>query len=130
MTRQRTDYPLDSKNGVRDPHDRPNDLADAVTDRFKEVTDVLQERVGQVAEQALQYAEIAQDAVKQFKPFVQKAPQGKTSDDVGQLRTGWLCPWSNVEEVAPRFGGALNKKGLANEPDTRTFRLSFHLKPT
>ena len=73
MTRQRTDYP----NGAKHPDDRPNDLADAVTDRFKEVTDDLQERAGHVAEQALQYAEMAQDAVKQFKPFVQKALKEK-----------------------------------------------------
>ena len=77
MARQRTDYPLDYRNGAQQPHDRPNGLADAVTDRFKEVTDDLQERVGQVAEQALQYAEMAQDAVKQFKPFVQKSLKEK-----------------------------------------------------
>ena len=77
MARQRTDYPLDYKNGARDPHDRPNGLADAVTDRFKEVTDDLQERVGQVAEHALQYAEMAQDAVKQFRPFVHKSLKEK-----------------------------------------------------
>jgi len=72
MARQ-PDYRLDHPNGARGPHDRPHDLADAVTDRFKEVTDDVQERVGQVAEQALQYAEMAQDAVRQFKPFVQKS---------------------------------------------------------
>jgi ElaB/YqjD/DUF883 family membrane-anchored ribosome-binding protein len=66
-------YRLDDPNGARGHHDRPHDLADAVTDRFKEVTDDVRERVGQVAEQALQYAEMAQDAVRQFKPFVQKS---------------------------------------------------------
>ena len=73
MTRQRSDYPFNLKNGSRDPNDRPNDLAESVTDRFREVTEGLQERVGQVAEQGLQYAEMAQNAVKQFKPFVQKS---------------------------------------------------------
>ena len=77
MASQRTDYPLDYRNGSKHPHDRPHDLADAVTDRVKEVTDSLQERAGQVAEQALQYAEMAQDAVKQFKPFVQKSLKEK-----------------------------------------------------
>ena len=77
MARQRTDYPPDYGNGAQHPHDRPNGLADAVTDRVKEVTDGLQERAGQVAEQALQYAQAAQDAVKQFKPFVQKSLKEK-----------------------------------------------------
>ena len=77
MARERTDYPLNYGNGSQLPHDRPHDLADAVTDRVKEVTDNLQERAGQVADQALQYAEMAQDAVKQFKPFVQKSLKEK-----------------------------------------------------
>ncbi len=76
MTRQ-PDYRLDHPNGARGSHDRPHDLADAATDRFKEVTDDVQERVGQVAEQALQYAEMAQDAVRQFKPFVHKSLKEK-----------------------------------------------------
>jgi ElaB/YqjD/DUF883 family membrane-anchored ribosome-binding protein len=73
MTPQRPNYPHDYRNGSQHPHDRPNDLADSVTDKFKEVTDGLQDRVGQVAEHAVQYAEMAQNAVKEFKPFVQKS---------------------------------------------------------
>ena len=77
MVRERTDHRLNYKNGPSDPNDHPRDLADAVTDKFKDATEGLQERVGQVAEQALQYAEMAQDAVKQFKPFVQKSLKEK-----------------------------------------------------
>ena len=73
MTPQRPNYPHDYRNGAQHPYDRPNDLADAVTDKFKEVTDGLQDRAGQVAEHAIQYAEMAQNAVKEFKPFVQKS---------------------------------------------------------
>ena len=73
MVHERTNPP----NGARNPHEHPNGLADAVSDRFKDVTEDLQERVGQVADQALQYAEMAQDAVKQFKPFVQKSLKEK-----------------------------------------------------
>jgi hypothetical protein len=73
MARQRADYSTNEPNGARGPDDRPHDLADAVTGRFKEVTDDMQQRVGQVAEQALQYSEMAQHAVRQFKPFVQKS---------------------------------------------------------
>ena len=71
MTPQRPNNP--HRNGAQHPHDRPNDLADAATDKFKEVTDGLQDRVGQIAEHAVQYAEMAQNAVKEFKPFVQKS---------------------------------------------------------
>jgi hypothetical protein len=77
MTPQRTDYPFDYRNGSLPPHDRAGDLADAVSDRVKEATDGLQERAGQVAEQALRYAELAQDAVKQFKPFVRQSIKEK-----------------------------------------------------
>ena len=59
MARERTDYPLNYGNGSQLPHDRPHDLADAVTDRVKEVTDNLQERAGQV------------------EPFVQKSLKEK-----------------------------------------------------
>ena len=77
MARQRTDYPLDYKNGARDPHNHADGIAEAVSDRFKDATEGMQERVGQVAEQALQYAEMAQDAIKQFKPFVQRSLKEK-----------------------------------------------------
>lgn len=77
MSRQRTDYPLDYRNGSQHQHDHPNAFADAVTDKVKQATDGLQEKVGQAAGQALQYAEMAQDAVKEFKPFVQKSLKEK-----------------------------------------------------
>ena len=77
MAPQRTDYPRDYRNGSQHPPGGPNNLADAVTDRVKEVTDDLQVRAGQVAEQALQYAEMAQDAVKQFKPLVRESLKEK-----------------------------------------------------
>jgi hypothetical protein len=73
MAREPTDYPVHDRTGSQHPHDRPHALADAVTDKLKEVTNDLPERAGQVADQALRYAEMAQDAVKQFKPFVQKS---------------------------------------------------------
>ena len=72
MTPQRPNYPLIG-NGSQHPRDRTHEFADAVTDKFKEATDGLQDRVGQVAEHAVQYAEMAQNAVKEFKPFVQKS---------------------------------------------------------
>ena len=43
MVRQRPEYPLGYTNGARELEDRQHDLAGAVTDRFKEVTEDLQE---------------------------------------------------------------------------------------
>jgi hypothetical protein len=77
MVRDRTDHPLSYENGSNDPNGHLSNFADAVTDRFKGATEGLQERVGQVADQALQYAEMAQDAVQQFKPFVQTSLKEK-----------------------------------------------------
>ena len=76
MTPQRPNYPLNG-NGSQHPRDRTHEVADAVTDKFKEATGGLQDRVGQVAEHAVQYAEMAQNAVKEFKPFVQKSLKEK-----------------------------------------------------
>jgi hypothetical protein len=77
MVREPTDHRLNYKNGARNPNEHPDGIAEAVSDRFKDATEDLQQRVGQVAEQALQYAEMAQDAVKQFKPFVRKSLKEK-----------------------------------------------------
>ena len=74
MVRERIHQPSNYQNGGRDPQDEhARGLAEAVSDRFKDATEGMQERVGQVADQAIQYAEVARDAVKQFKPLVQKS---------------------------------------------------------
>ena len=73
MVRDRIHQPFNYKNGGRDPQGHPRGLAKAVSDRFKDATEDMQERVGQVADQAIQYAELARDAVRQFKPLVQKS---------------------------------------------------------
>ena len=72
MVRERIPQPSNYQNGGRDPQDEhARGLAEAVSDRFKDATEGMQE--GQVADQAIQYAEVARDAVKQFKPLVQKS---------------------------------------------------------
>ena len=77
MTRQRSEYPLNYDNGTPSTENRANDIAEAVTDKFKNAADQAQEKLGQVTEQALQYGEMAQDAVRQFKPFVEKSIKEK-----------------------------------------------------
>ena len=74
MVRDRIHQSFNYKNGGRDPQDEhARGLAEAVSDSFKDATEGMQERVGQVADQAIQYAQVAQDAVRQFKPVVQKS---------------------------------------------------------
>lgn len=65
MTRQRADYPLDYSKSA-DAKDRLRDLAGKATDQFKGAADSAQEIAGE-------YADKAQDAVKEFKPFVEKS---------------------------------------------------------
>ena len=63
MVRERIHQPSNYQNGGRDPQDEhAHGLAEAVSDRFKDATEGMQERVGQVADQAIQYAELARDA--------------------------------------------------------------------
>jgi ElaB/YqjD/DUF883 family membrane-anchored ribosome-binding protein len=77
MTRQRAQYPPNYDNGARNTGERANDIAEAVTDRFMNAADDAQGKLRQVTEQALRYAEMAQDAVRQFKPFVEKSIKEK-----------------------------------------------------
>ena len=50
MVRDRIHQPSHYKNGGRDPQDEhARGLAEAVSDRFKDATEGMQERVGQVA---------------------------------------------------------------------------------
>jgi len=48
-------------------------VADVATDKFKNVTESAEEMAGKVAVQAREYSEKAQEAVKQFKPYVEKS---------------------------------------------------------
>jgi ElaB/YqjD/DUF883 family membrane-anchored ribosome-binding protein len=74
MTQQRAGYPLDSSNSGADVgKDRLGEMADAATDRFKNISDNAEVFAGKLAEQAHDYGEKAQEAVKNFKPFVEKS---------------------------------------------------------
>jgi ElaB/YqjD/DUF883 family membrane-anchored ribosome-binding protein len=66
MTQQKAAYPLDhSKADASSSKDRLDDMAAKATDQFGKVTENGQELAGQLAEQA-------QEAVKKFKPYVEK----------------------------------------------------------
>jgi ElaB/YqjD/DUF883 family membrane-anchored ribosome-binding protein len=63
MTQQRAEYPLDYSNGK----------ADAATDKIKDVTESAEVLAGKLAERAREYGEKAQEAVKNFRPYVEKS---------------------------------------------------------
>jgi ElaB/YqjD/DUF883 family membrane-anchored ribosome-binding protein len=63
MTHQRAEYPLDYSTTVdKQAGDRVQNAADAAA-----------ELAGKVVEQTREYTEQAQEAVKNFKPFVEKS---------------------------------------------------------
>ena len=63
MAQQRAAYPLDYSKG---PESTPKD-------RMSELADNAEEIAAKVAEQARIYGEKAQDAAKNFKPFMEKS---------------------------------------------------------
>jgi ElaB/YqjD/DUF883 family membrane-anchored ribosome-binding protein len=74
MTQQKSEYPLDyTKSSVDAGKDQLRDMADVASDKLKNVTDSAEEIAGKVAEHAREYGEKAQDAVKNFKPYVDKS---------------------------------------------------------
>jgi ElaB/YqjD/DUF883 family membrane-anchored ribosome-binding protein len=74
MTQQRAEYPLDYSTTVDKPAgDRVQSAADAAVDKAAEVAANAQELAGKVMEQAREYTDQAQEAVKNFKPFVEKS---------------------------------------------------------
>lgn len=72
MAQQRASYPLDYSKG---PTAKPaaDRMADTTTDQFNRVADSAEELAGNVAQQARQYGQKAQEAVQNFKPFVRKS---------------------------------------------------------
>ena len=74
MTQQKAGYPLDYSKGSADAgKDRLREMADVATDKVKNVAENAEETAGKVAAQAREYGEKAQEAVKSFKPYVDKS---------------------------------------------------------
>jgi ElaB/YqjD/DUF883 family membrane-anchored ribosome-binding protein len=62
MTQQHSDYPLDYSKGPAEKDQRPESTMDRVKDAAAEVAD-----------QAREYGEKAQEAARNFKPYVEKS---------------------------------------------------------
>jgi len=73
MTSQRAEYPLDYSTPVNKAGDRVQNATDATADKAADVAANAQELAGKVMNQAREYTEQAQEAAKNFKPFVEKS---------------------------------------------------------
>lgn len=70
MSQQKAGYPLDySKGSANAGRDRLRET----TDKVKSATETAEEFAGRVAEQALEYGKKAQQAVENFKPYVERS---------------------------------------------------------
>jgi ElaB/YqjD/DUF883 family membrane-anchored ribosome-binding protein len=68
MTQQRSAYPLDySKGTEEDRH------PESTMERAKDAAAEVQDYAGRIAEQAREYGEKAQDAARNFKPYVERS---------------------------------------------------------
>ena len=74
MTEPKAGYPSDySKGSAVAGKDRLREMADVATDKMKDVTQSAEEIAGKVAEHARAYGEKAQEAVNNFKPYVERS---------------------------------------------------------
>jgi len=84
MTEQKAGYPLDYSKGSADAgKDRVREMADVATDKVKNVTESAEEIAGKVAAHAREYGEKAQEAVKNFKPYVDKSMKEQPMTTLG-----------------------------------------------
>ena len=82
MAQQRASYPLDYSKG---PTAKPatDRQTDTTTDQFNRIADGAEELAGNVARQAREYGEKAQEAVQNFKPFVRKSMKEQPMSTLG-----------------------------------------------
>ena len=74
MTQQKAGYPLDySKDSADAGKDRLREITDVAAHKMKDVTQSAEEMASKVAAQAREYGDKAQEAVKNFKPYVDKS---------------------------------------------------------
>jgi ElaB/YqjD/DUF883 family membrane-anchored ribosome-binding protein len=79
MTQQKAGYPLDYSNGNHSKadadagKDRLREIGDVAADKVKNAAESTEEFAGKVAEQAVEYGKKAQQAVENFKPYVERS---------------------------------------------------------
>lgn len=72
MTQQRSEYPLDYTEGPT-RNDRSGPAAETAKDRVKGAAARTQEYAGKITEQLSEYGEKAQDAARNFQPFIKNS---------------------------------------------------------
>jgi len=74
MAQRTTDYPLDYTRGPRKAgEERAGETADRTADQLRRAADNAEQIASKVAEQAREYGEKAQEAARNFKPFVERS---------------------------------------------------------
>ena len=69
MVQQRSDYPLDYSKGPA----AKDQQAESTMDRVKDAAAETQEYAGKIVDQAGEYGNKAQEAARNFKPYVEKS---------------------------------------------------------
>ena len=77
MTQQKSGYPLDYSQGASSSKDRMGKLTEEAGEQFNKVSQSAQDMAAQVAERAQEYGEMAQDAAKKVKPYVEQSLKEK-----------------------------------------------------
>jgi ElaB/YqjD/DUF883 family membrane-anchored ribosome-binding protein len=72
MTQQRSEYPLDYTEGPT-RNDRSGPAAETAKDRVKGAAARTQEYAEKITEQLSEYGEKAQDAARNFQPFIKNS---------------------------------------------------------
>ena len=72
MTQQKAAYPLDYSKGNANAG-RQREVGDVGTEKAKNAAETAEEFAGRVAEQAVEYGKKAQEAVENFKPYVERS---------------------------------------------------------
>lgn len=73
MAQHGADYPLDYTRGPATERSSPEKAADAATGQLNKVSGSAMDTADRVVHQARYYGEKAQDATRNFKPFVEKS---------------------------------------------------------
>jgi ElaB/YqjD/DUF883 family membrane-anchored ribosome-binding protein len=68
MSQQRAEYPLDYTKGQNE-----SGRDESTMERVKDAAAQAQKVAGKIADQAREYGETAQDAARNFKPYVEKS---------------------------------------------------------
>jgi hypothetical protein len=100
-------------------------VADVASDKVKNVAEP-EEIAGKVAAQAREYGEKAKEAVKNFKPYVDKSMKKQPHGHLRRSRSHRVRAWRSLEGVERyQLGRILCLSPLSSRPRTNSARRRF-----